>query len=385
MAEPFGFAEPDAGVRFQADALLWARTNPSGSSPIIGGPDSFSFGALPDTNYVGGYRLGAAWLIDPNYEFEGVWTWFTDWNSTAGGVLPHAIAFNGGVNSPLVDPTLNANFISTGTFFRPLFDAAMDPLTNPTLPNFAFMNPGSTYSLYSTSTLYDVQANFKTRAGACRRFSFGVGYRNIHFNESTSAIVSGTFGTNDIPGGGNQFNILQHDALVSHGLEHISGAADGFTNTTPGPPTSLSLFFNGATTNVMNGGQLTMDGPLMQRGIFTLESLVRAGIFFNHITGSVQELYAGGGVDDSVYGRQFTDERDVVSFAGNFGLNAVFQLGEHVRYRAGYEIMVLTNTALGPDQQAGISTNGVGISSYTVQGGSTVVFHGFRTGLEFIW
>ncbi len=86
-----------------------------------------------------------------------------------------------------------------------------------------------------------------------------------------------------------------------------------------------------------------------------------------------------------MYGRTFSDTRDVVSFASNVGLNGVFQVTDHLRLRAGYELMFLTNAALSADQQSGISYNSLGAASYNVQGGGTVVLHGARAGLEYVW
>lgn len=382
-SEPFAGTEPAAGFRVQADALIWSRTDGRSSGPIIGGPESFSLGGLSNS-YVGGYRIGAAWLIDPNYEFEGVWTSFADWTADSGGVLSRAISFNDGQASVLVDPTGNANFINRGTFFRPIHDAAMDPLALPAIQNYAFLNPGSTYSLYSTSNLYDIQANFKTRRSFEQRFSFGVGYRNIRLDEGTSALITGVFGTNDLPGGGDTHTILTDEALTGNGLTLVSGAADGWTDTL-GDTTTLALLWDGATTNNLNGVQGTVDASLWERGIFTLEGVLRAGLFYNRMSGSVRELYAGGGADDSVYERTFTDQRDAVSFASNIGLNGVVQLSDAIRFRTGYEVMFLTNVALSGDQQSGITYNSLGDASYAVKGGGSVVLHGLRIGLEMIW
>ena len=385
LSEPFAGSEPESGFRVQADALLWTRSNPGGSVPVIGGPEAFALNSLSNS-YVGGYRIGGSWLVDPNYEAEGVWTSFADWTANGGGVLSRAVAFNGGTASPLVDPSGNANFINTGTFFRPVYDAASDPLANPAIQNYAFLKGGSTYAMYSTSKLYDIQANIKTRRSAERRFSLGVGYRNIRLSEGTMADVSGVFGTNDIPGGGTTHNVLTDAALKAHGLSLISGAADGWTNSPPpGSATTLSMLWNGTTTNLLNGLQGTVDASLIERGFFTLEGVLRGGLFYNRITGTVSEVYAGGGADNSVYGRTFTDQKDAVSFAGNVGLNAVFRLGEHVQFRTGYELMFLTNAALSGNQQNGISYNSLGTASYSVQAGSTVVFHGLRAGLEVVW
>lgn len=383
LSDPFVSVEPEQGVRFQADALIWSRNNSGNAGPIISGPDTFSLNPLSN-GYVGGYRVGGSWLIDQNYEFEGVWTWFSDWTSNASGVLGHAIAFNGGTSSTLVDPSGTANAVNAGTYFRSIHDAAMDPLANPTIQNYAFLKKGATATLFSDSQLYDVQANFKTRISAEQPFSFGVGYRNIRLVEETGADISGQFGTNDIPGGGNTHNILTDSALTAHGVSHLGGAADGFTNTL-GSPTQLSLLWNGATANQLNGVQGTCDAWLLQRGIFTLEGVFRAGVFYNRMSGTVRETYAASGGDNSVYGRILSDQRDVVSFASNIGVNGLFQIYRNCRFRAGYEVMFLTNAAQSGNQQSGVSLNSLGVASYSVQGGSTVILHGARFGLEVLW
>ena len=385
LSDPITILEPETGFRFQADALAWTRNSPHNGSPVISGPESFSQNGIGNNGYVGGYRLGVGYLIDPNYEVEAVWTQFSNWNANGGGVLSHAIAFNGGQADPLVDPTGNANFINTGTYFRSLFDAASDTLGNPPLKNYAFLNPGSTYAMHTSSNLSDFQANFKTRRSESQRFSFGVGYRNIRLGDNAAVVVTGTFGTNDIPGGGTTNNNLTDQALTSHGLTLISGPADGFTNPGALPATTLAMAWNGTAQNQMNGLQGTMDATLAEWGIFTLEGLARAGLFYNQITGHVQEVYAASGADESVYGRTLIDKRDVLSFGGNLGLNGVFQLGSRVKLRTGYEAMVVTNTATAADQQQGLTYNSLGQASYAVKGGSTVILHGARIGLEFVW
>ena len=383
LSEPFNWTEPDSGFRVAADVLIWTRTTTATGTPVIGGPESFTLGGLSN-GFVGGYRIGGSWLIDPNYELEGVWTTFSDWTANGGGLLSRAISFNNGQGNTLVDPSGNANFINTGTFFRPVFDAAMDPLANPAIQNYAFLKGNSTYTLNSFSSLHDTQVNFKTRRSSNRRFAFGIGYRNVGFDESTTAVVSGTFGTNDIPAGGTTHTILTDQALTKHGLTLLSGAADGWTNT-PANPMTLSMLWNGTASNQMNGIQATTEANLLQRGPFSLEGVIRKGIFYNRISGTAREVYAASGSDDSVYGRSFADDRDVVSFVGNAGLNGVYSVNDFVRFRAGYEVMLLTNMAVAGNQQNGISYNSVGNASYSVQGGSNIFFHGARAGLELIW
>jgi hypothetical protein len=379
------FTEPDVAFRVQTDALFWARNNAFSGPPVIGGPETFNFGNLSN-NIAGGYRVGLGYLIDPCYELEGVWTQFGNWTGNGGGVLSHAVAFNGGTNSTLVDPTGNANFINTGTFFRPIFDAASNPLANPAIQNYAFLNPGGTYSMHDALGLYDVQVNFKTRRNAEQRIAYGFGFRNIHVGDGANAGLSGVFGTNDLPAGGTTHNTLSNQALVDAGLTLLHGAG-GFTNgvATGAPPTNLTFLWNGAVHNQMDGGQATIDANILQYGPFLLEGLVRSGLYYNQMTGTIQETYASSGGSTGVYGRTFTDNRQAVSWVSNLGLSGVVQLATYCRFRIGYEAMFLTNTALAANQQMGIVYNSLGKASYSLRDGSTLILQGGRIGLEFIW
>ena len=87
------WSERDTGFWVSAEALLWNRTQSTGGGTIIGGPESLEFGNQSYT-YEGGYRLGLGWLIDPNYEVEGIWTQFHGWNAGSSGFLSHAISFD---------------------------------------------------------------------------------------------------------------------------------------------------------------------------------------------------------------------------------------------------------------------------------------------------
>ena len=63
----------------------------------------------------------------------------------------------------------------------------------------------------------------------------------------------------------------------------------------------------------------------------------------------------------------------------------MIRLAERVRIRTGYEVMFLTNVALGPSQQQGLTYDGLGNASYAVQGNDTVILNGFNAGLELDW
>ena len=161
------------------------------------------------------------------------WTQFGGWSANSTGVLTRGISFDGGEASLLVDPTGNANFVNTTTFFRPLFDAATDSRGGPPNPNdetteFEFMRPGSTYMLARSSNLSDGQVNFKTRRTQGHRFSFGLGYRHISLSEAALVGITGTFDAFDVDGdeaGVNGPNDqLSNEALTAHGLALLSGA-----------------------------------------------------------------------------------------------------------------------------------------------------------------
>ncbi len=385
VGEVLLFSDRETGFRFEADALIWNRTDSGSGGRVIGGPQGFSLDNA-DYSFQGGYRLTVGYLIDSNYEVEGMWTDFAGWSAGGSGVLTRAVSFDGGQNSLFVDPSGNANFINTGTFFRPLYDAATDPVggtVNDETTEFEFLRPGSSYTFRQFSDLSDAQVNFKSRRTMGRRVSLGLGYRNIRLNEGAQVGVTGTFDAFDVDGdeaGVNGPNDqLSDQALTNHGLTLISGGG-GFNDPTSGGGV-LSLLWNGSATNQLNGIQGVVDGTLLERGGFSLDANLRSGIFYNRISGSIVERYSDSA--GSVYGRSFFDEKDTVAFAANIGLVAAYQITERLRIRGGYEAMFLTNVGLGASQQQGVVYDGLGRATYSVQSDGSVVLHGVLAGLEY--
>ncbi|MBM4076728.1 MAG: hypothetical protein FJ267_13955 [Planctomycetes bacterium] len=76
VAEPLLWQDRETGYWFSADALLWKRSGTGSGGTVIGGPEGFGFSGGAFSNE-GGYRLGAGWLIDSNYELQGSWTSFS--------------------------------------------------------------------------------------------------------------------------------------------------------------------------------------------------------------------------------------------------------------------------------------------------------------------
>jgi len=381
------WSERDTGFWVSAEALLWNRTQSTGGGTIIGGPESLEFGNQSYT-YEGGYRLGLGWLIDPNYEVEGIWTQFHGWNAGSSGFLSHAISFDGGETSLSVDPSGAANFINRSTFFRSLYDSATDALSggaNDETAEFEFMQPGSVYTMHQTSALEDGQVNMKTRRALGQRFRWGLGYRDVLLSEGSQVGITGTFDAFDVDGDEATTNEpndkLSGQALLAQGLTLLNGTGD-FNDPSLGGGV-FTMFWNGTTRNQMNGVQGVVEGTLLERGRFSLDGNLRTGILYNRVQGTVFERYADS--VDSIYTRQFTDTDDRISFVSNLGLNAVIRLAERVRIRTGYEVMFLTNVALGPSQQQGLTYDGLGNASYAVQGNDTVILNGFNAGLELDW
>ena len=385
----FLWPDRETGFWLTTEALLWRRNNSGGSGPIIGGPESIRFGDA-NFNYEGGYRVGVGWLIDPNYELEGVWTSFSGWSTGQTGILTRAISFDGGQASLFVDPTGDANFVDPTTFFRPLYDAA----TNPDIANggandetdeFEFMQPGSTYTLKQTSNLYDVQLNIKMRRTEGQRYGFGLGFRHVTLAESALVGVRGTFDAFDIDGdeaGVDDGNDQLSDAVLqAAGLTLVSGSGGLYD---PGLGGGVfTMLWNGSASNQLNGFQGTCDVSILQRGRYSLDGNVRAGLFHNRVQGAVTETYTDS--LDSVYRRSFTNQSDKLSFGGNLGLSSSIRLSERIKFRSGYEVMFLTNTALGPSQQQGLVYDALGNASYSVQAADTLIMHGIRAGLELEW
>jgi hypothetical protein len=385
----FLWPERETGFWLTTEALLWRRNNSGGSGPIIGGPETFRFG---DSNYhyEGGYRVGFGWLIDPNYEMEGVWTSMSGWGTEQTGILSRAISFDDGQASLFVDPTGDANFVDPSTFFRPLFDSATDPDTvnlgvDDETDEFEFMQPGSTYLLRQSSNLYDAQLNIKSRRTQGQRFGFGLGFRHVSLSEAALARIQGTFDAFDIDGdelgvddGNDQ---LSDSALQRAGLSLISGGGGIFDPSLGGA--GFTMQWNGTSSNQLNGIQALMDASIIEYGNISIDGLVRAGVYHNRVRGAVTETYADA--VDSVYRRTFEDQSDKLSFGASLGLTTAIRISERIRLRTGYEAMFLTNTALGPSQQQGLVYDALGNASYSVQAADTLILHGLRAGLEMEW
>lgn len=105
---------------------------------------------------------------------------------------------------------------------------------------------------------------------------------------------------------------------------------------------------------------------------FSLNAFIKSGIFYNWVDQSssltLRELWATG-------------EDDHAAFLGEVGLNACYQVTEHLTLRAGYQVMWVEGVALAA-KQIPVTDLGVGASVDTA---GSLFYHGAVAGMELTW
>ncbi|MGA2797417.1 MAG: BBP7 family outer membrane beta-barrel protein [Thermoguttaceae bacterium] len=135
-------------------------------------------------------------------------------------------------------------------------------------------------------------------------------------------------------------------------------------------PPVLFSFWDTNTKNNFYGFQIGADGLIVDRGCFTIDGLVKAGIFGNH---AEQSTIAGG------LG-PFTASTNHTAFLGEVGLQCKYQATCHLTLRAGYEAIWLQGVALAPGQ---IAETNIVSGETGINANSGVFYHGATAGLEY--
>jgi hypothetical protein len=138
-------------------------------------------------------------------------------------------------------------------------------------------------------------------------------------------------------------------------------------------------FWNGTTINNLYGFQIGADGKLLDRGRFSIEGLVKGGIYDN-------EAEATTGV--SVIHKQVRtgyDSTNQAAFVGETGLQCKYQVTRGLVLKAGYEVIWLEGVALAPGQiqDTFVTTSPKSVQSLGVNCSSGVFYHGATAGLEY--
>lgn len=127
------------------------------------------------------------------------------------------------------------------------------------------------------------------------------------------------------------------------------------------------------TQNHLFGGQLGLDGCLVQRGRGRIDAFGKAGIYGNAIENSGTSSFTGVGVGPFPFARTAGQ----VAFVGEIAVTGSWCYNDHITLRGGYQMLWLQGLALASDQ---FNTFG---ANFPTTGG--IFAHGFMGGLEFSW
>jgi hypothetical protein len=138
-------------------------------------------------------------------------------------------------------------------------------------------------------------------------------------------------------------------------------------------------FWNATTTNNLYGFQIGADGKLWEHGRFSINGLVKGGIFDNNAEQTTEV---------SVIAKQqrtASASTNHAAFVGETGLQCKYQLGERLLLRAGYEALWLQGVALAPGQiqETYTTASPIAVQVIGVNFNSGVFYHGATAGVEY--
>ncbi len=138
-------------------------------------------------------------------------------------------------------------------------------------------------------------------------------------------------------------------------------------------------FWDTTTRNNLYGFQIGADGKLFERGRFSIDGLVKAGIFDNHADESTEVSIYRIPHDESA-------STDHAAFLGEIDLQCKYQVTERLSLKLAYEVMWLQGVALAPGQIVETESHiipPVGVRALGVNCNSGVFYHGATAGLEY--
>ena len=136
-------------------------------------------------------------------------------------------------------------------------------------------------------------------------------------------------------------------------------------------------FWNATTTNNLYGCQCGADGIILERGRFSMDGWVKAGIYDNNADETT-------GVSIFKVVRPSSASTNHAAFVGETGLQCKFQITKRLLLKAGYQAMWLEGVALAPGQiQETFLTKPKTENALGVNCHSGAFFHGGTAGLEY--
>lgn len=147
------------------------------------------------------------------------------------------------------------------------------------------------------------------------------------------------------------------------------------------PPERAVPFWETKTRNNLYGLQIGGDWKILNRGRFSMDGLVKVGVFDNNaqettVVSIYRTLYSGSAATNHF------------AFLGELGLQGKYQLTEKLLLKAGYEVLWLDGVALAPSQIPDTFCHGtpltdVYVRSLGIDSSSGLFFHGVTAGLEY--
>ena len=125
-----------------------------------------------------------------------------------------------------------------------------------------------------------------------------------------------------------------------------------------------------------------MDAKLLERDRFSIDSIVKAGIFDDDVDESAMVR-----IDRIQFGA--SDSTHHLAFLGQIGVQCKYQVAQRLLLKAGYEAIWLQGVALAPGQisetycRGSMNPYDVSVQALGVNCSSGVFYHGATTGLEY--
>jgi hypothetical protein len=148
-----------------------------------------------------------------------------------------------------------------------------------------------------------------------------------------------------------------------------------FQITPGGPAGNYPPFWNTGTTNNLYGVQIGMDVKMLELGRFSLDGLIKIGIFDNNA-----EQSTGVSMRKVVYPSQAMTNH--AAFISEADLQLKYQGNKGLALKVGYKALWLDGVALAPGQIQETSTTPSSVRALGVNRGSRVLFQGATAGLE---
>ena len=134
-------------------------------------------------------------------------------------------------------------------------------------------------------------------------------------------------------------------------------------------------FWNTSTANNLFGVQIGVDGKILEFGRFSLNGVIKIGLFDNYA-----EQSTGVSLQKVVQPSQAATYH--AAFASEADLQVKYQLTKGLALKAGYEMLWLDGVALAPGQiQETLDSDE--LRALGVNCGSSVLFQGATAGLEY--